>query len=78
MIKKFTKEARSYKGIVNSAVTITVTNLNHILFSNRSWTESLFKRMKFVKQAGMTGKIEKTGITRKETKLNSLHQIINM
>ena len=34
--------------------------------------------MKFVKQAGMTGKIEITDIIRKETKLNSLHQIINM
>ena len=79
MIQNFLKKARSCKGVVNLAVAITVTdalvqwypgyNLNHVLFSNRSCTRSLLKRMKLFRRAGTTGKIKITDNARKRSRI---------
>lgn len=51
-------------------------NLEHIDVDNSFWGQSLFKRMKFVRRFGTTGKVSISEPIRKEVEISYLHGIV--
>ena len=51
-------------------------NLDHIDLSQSSWSQSLFRRMGFVRRFGTTGKVSIPEALRKELETQYLHDIV--
>ena len=77
---------RSRGGIVSNSVAVSVANalikrnpemnLQHINPKSSSWAQSLFRRMKFVRRFGTTGKVPIPKGVRKEVEISYLHGIV--
>ena len=86
MIQTFLKNTRSHSGVVKTAVAIAVANalvekhreqeLIHVQFRTCIWARNLFHRMRFVRRAGTTGKVEIPTGAKKEAELTFLHEIV--
>ena len=86
LTQKFLKATRYKGGVVNSTVAIaTATALANRypllekdnITLGRSWAQSIFRRMGFVRRRATTGKVEIPQGAQKEAELKFMHQIVN-
>ena len=86
-IQKFFKVARSRGAVINTSIAIASANgfikhsngesLKHLLLE-RTWAQSLFRRMSYVRRFATTGKVELPQGVKREAELLYIHDIMNL
>ena len=85
LVQNYLKATRHKRGVVNSLVAIATAKallkryprLEKDLKVGRSWAQSLFRRMVFVRRMKTTGKVHIPVGAQREAELKFLHQIVN-
>ena len=85
LVQNYLKATRQKRGVVNSLVAIPTAKallkryprLEKNLKVGRSWAQSLFRRMGFVRRMKTTGKVHIPVGAQREAGLKFLHQIVN-
>ena len=86
LVQNYLKATRYKRGVVNSLVAIATAKAllkqyprleKENLKIERSWAQSLFRRMGFVRRIKTTGKVHIPVGAQKEPELKFLHQIVN-
>ena len=86
LVQNYLKATRNKRGAVNSLVSIATAKVllkqyprleKENLKTERSWVQSLFRCMGFVRRIKTTGKVHITVGAQKEPELKFLHQLVN-
>ena len=87
LVQKYLKATRYKRGVMNTMVAIATTKAltkryplleKHHLELGKSWAQSLFHRLGFVRHMETTGKVKMIPVgAQKEAELKFLHQIVN-
>ena len=85
LVQNYLQATRHKRGVVNSLVAIATAKallkryprLEKDLKVGRSWAQSLFRRMVFVRRMKTTGKVHIPVGAQREAELKFLHQIVN-
>ena len=86
-VQKFLKVARSRGAVINTSIAIATANgfikhskyesLKHLSLE-RSWTQSLLRRMGYVRRFANTGKVELPQGVKRGAELLYIHDIVNL